>query len=102
MAPKRRHCSWNDAMADAAAAGLTLPSREEAQYMYHHVDQINALLFAHNGDRLPRNNSLWSRTESSKNGAWYVCFLSGYTTYNAKYDKNYSRPLAEFKNLNIL
>lgn len=100
LEPERHNLSWDEAMAAAAAARLTLPSREELQYMRHHLDQINELLLAHNGDRLPRNKCLWSGTESSKNGAWYVCFLSGYTTYNAKYDKNYSRPLAEFKSHN--
>ena len=97
MAPERSILSWDEAMADAAAAGLTLPSREELQYMYHHLDQINGLLLAHNGNRLPRNKPFWSRTEASQGVAWYVSFLSGSTHTNYKCIELYVRPLAEFK-----
>lgn len=97
LEPERHECSWDEAMADAAAAGLTLPSREELQYMYHHLDQINGLLLANNGNRLPRNKCFWSCTEHSKIGAWYVNFGSGYTSSYGKCYDLYVRPLAAFK-----
>lgn len=99
LEPERHECSWDKAMADAAAAGLTLPSREELQYIYHHLDQINGLLLANNGNRLPRNKYFWSCTENSQNGAWYVIFGSGYTYYYYKCNDFYVRPLAAFKKL---
>ena len=99
MEPERYECSWNEAMADAAAAGLTLPSREELQYMYGHLDHINALLVAHGGNRLPRNKNFWSCTEGSQRTAWLVEFGSGYTYGSVKYNNLYVRPLAEFKKL---
>lgn len=97
LAPERSECSWNEAMADAAAAGLTLPSREELQYMYRYLDHINALLVAHGGNRLPRNEHFWSRTEGGQDVAWYVSFVSGSTHTNYKCIKLYVRPLATFK-----
>lgn len=100
MEPERHECSWNEAMADAAAAGLTLPSREELQYMYGHLDHINALLVAHGGNRLPRNKYFWSRTEGSQHTAWFVDFGSGHTYGSVKCNDLYVRPLAEFKNYN--
>lgn len=100
MAPERHECSWDEAMADAAAAGLTLPSREELQYMYRYLDHINALLVAHGGNCLPRNKSFWSCTEGSQCIAWFVNFGSDYTYYIDKYFKMCSRPLAELKNYN--
>ena len=99
MAPERSILSWDEAMADAAAAGLTLPSREELQYMYHHLDQINGLLLAHNGNRLPRNKFFWSCTEGNQQTAWLIEFGSGYTYVSFKYNNLYVRPLAEFKKL---
>lgn len=101
LEPERHECSWDEAMADAAAAGLTLPSREELQYMYQHLDQINGLLLANKGNRLPRNKYFWSCTESSQRDAWYVYFGSGYAYGYIKYGDLYVRPLAEFKNVNI-
>ena len=101
LAPERSECSWDEAMADAAAAGLTLPSREELQYMYRYLDHINALLVAHGGNRLPRNKNFWSCTEGSQRTAWLVEFGSGYTYGSVKYNDLYVRPLAEFKNVNI-
>lgn len=100
MAPERRECSWNEAMADAAAVGLALPSREELQYMYKYRDHINALLVAHGGNRLPRNKYFWSRTEGNQQTAWFIEFGSGYTYVSFKYNNLYVRPLAEFKNYN--
>lgn len=100
LEPERHECSWDEAMADAAAAGLTLPSREELQYMYHHLDQINGLLLANNGNRLPRNTNFWSCTEYSQTFAWGVYFGSGYTGNDDKYYDLYVRPLAELKNYN--
>lgn len=100
LAPRRRVCSWYEAMEDAAAAGLTLSSREELQYMYHHLDQINGLLIAHKGDCLPRDRAYVSCTEFSQSNIWYVNFESGYTLSTFKYDRKYIRPLAEFKNYN--
>ena len=97
MAPERYKGTWDQAMADAAAAGLTLPSREEAQYMYHHLDQINALLLFHYGDILPRNTYFWSCTEHSQYIAWNVYFGSGNTYNIGKCGDFYVRPLAEFK-----
>lgn len=97
LEPERRECSWDEAMTDAAAAGLTLPSREELQYIYKYLDHINALLVAHGGNRLPRNTHFWSCTESSQYGAWYVDFGSGGTGSNGKCYDLYVRPLAEFK-----
>ena len=97
LAPERRECSWDEAMADAAAAGLTLPSREELQYMYHHLGQINGLLLANNGNRLPRNKYFWSCTENIQSYAWNVYFGSGHTVSNGKYNDFYVRPLAAFK-----
>ena len=99
LEPERHKCSWDEAMADAAAAGLTLPSREELQYMYHHLDQINELLLANKGNRLPRNTIFWSCTESSQYNAWYVYFGSGATGFNGKCLDLYVRPLAAFKKL---
>ena len=99
LEPERHECSWDEAMADAAAAGLTLPSREELQYMYHHLDQINGLLLANNGNRLSRNKYFWSCTENSQGYAWYVHFGSGYTGGNYKCNDFYVRPLAAFKKL---
>ena len=99
LEPERHECSWDEAMADAAAAGLTLPSREELQYMYHHLDQINGLLLANNGNRLSRNKYFWSCTEYSQHGAWYVGFGSGYTFSHNKCGDLYVRPLAAFKKL---
>lgn len=99
MAPERRECSWNEAMADAAAVGLALPSREELQYMYKYLDHINALLVAHGGDRLPRNKDFWSLKEHSQDNAWYVYFGSGYAGSLSKCFDLYVRPLAEFKKL---
>lgn len=99
LEPERHECSWDEAMADAAAAGLTLPSREELQYMYHHLDQINGLLLANNGNRLPRNKYFWSCTEGSQTGAWGVGFGSGGTGTFYKYNDLYVRPLAAFKKL---
>lgn len=99
LEPERHECSWDEAMADAAAAGLTLPSREELQYMYHHLDQINGLLLANNGNRLSRNKYFWSCTESSQYYAWFVHFGSGLTYYNNKCTDFYVRPLAAFKKL---
>ena len=103
MAPEHRILSWDEAMADAAAAGLTLPSREELQYMCHHFDQINELLLANNGDPLPCNKEFWSRTEhrNDKDNAWYVYFGTGYMGSVTKCCDLYVRPLAEFKNVNI-
>lgn len=97
LEPERRECSWDEAMADAAAAGLTLPSREELQYMSHHLDQINDLLLTYNGNCLPRYRAYWSCTDFSQSNIWYVNFGSGYTLSSHKRDKMYSRPLAEFK-----
>ena len=97
LEPERRACSWDVAMADTAAAGLTLPSREELQYMYHHLGQINGLLLANNGNRLPRNKYFWSCTEGSQHTAWLVDFGSGYTYGSVKYNDLYVRPLAAFK-----
>ena len=97
MAPERSILSWDEAMADAAAAGLTLPSREELQYMYHHLDQINGLLLAHNGNRLPRDKFFWARTKLSRNYTWYIGFGSGTTDYCKNFNTLYCRPLAEFK-----
>ena len=99
LEPERHECSWDEAMADAAAAGLTLPSREELQYMYHHLDQINGLLLANNGNRLPRNKFFWSCTEVSQGYAWGVYFGSGFTSVSYKYNDLYVRPLAAFKKL---
>lgn len=96
LEPERHKCSWDEAMADAAAAGLTLPSREELQYMYHHLDQINGLLLANKGNRLPRNTYFWSCTEFSQFYAWYVGFGSGHALSNKRHDL-YVRPLAAFK-----
>lgn len=97
MEPERHECSWNEAMADAAAAGLTLPSREELQYMYGHLDHINALLVAHGGNRLPRDKFLWSRTKLSQNYTWYIEFGAGTTHYCNNFNTFYCRPLATFK-----
>ena len=97
LAPERSECSWDEAMADAAAAGLTLPSREELQYMYRYLDHINALLVAHGGNRLPRNKCFWSCTEGNQQTAWLIEFGSGYTYASFKYNNLYVRPLAEFK-----
>lgn len=97
MAPERYKGTWDQAMADAAAAGLTIPSREEAQYMYHHLDQINALLLFHYGDILPRNTCFWSRDEIGRLTAWYVNFDSGHTSNYIKHDDLYARPLAPFE-----
>ena len=99
LEPERHECSWDKAMADAAAAGLTLPSREELQYIYHHLDQINGLLLANNGNRLPRNKHFWSCTELSQGIAWNVGFGSGGTYAYGKYFDLYVRPLAAFKKL---
>ena len=99
LEPERHECSWDEAMADAAAAGLTLPSREELQYMYHHLDQINGLLLANNGNRLPRNTNFWSCTENSQYNAWHVHFGPGNTYYFSKYGDLCVRPLAAFKKL---
>ena len=99
LEPERHECSWDEAMADAAAAGLTLPSREELQYMYHHLDQINGLLLANNGNRLPRNTNFWSCAENSQSGAWHVYFGSGITYGSIKCCDFYVRPLAAFKKL---
>lgn len=99
MAPERQECSWDEAMADAAAAGLTLPSREELQYMYRYLDHINALLVAHGGNRLPRDKFFWSRTKLSQFYAWFADFGSGYMGFNIKCYTYYCRPLAEFKKL---
>lgn len=97
LAPDRCMLTWDDSMAFADAVGLTLPSREELQYMYHHLDQINGLLLANNGDRLPRNMLFWSCTEYSKASAWSVYFGSGTTGTSYKYSGFYVRPLAELK-----
>ena len=97
LAPERSECSWDVAMADAAAAGLTLPSREELQYMYRYLDHINALLVAHGGNRLPRDKFLWTRTKLSQNYTWYIEFGSGTTNYCNNFNTFYCRPLAEFK-----
>ena len=97
LEPERHECPWDEAMADAAAAGLTLPSREELQYMRHHLDRINDLLLANNGNTLPRNKPYWSCTEFSQFNAWYVNFASGYTSNSNKYTTMYSRALAAFK-----
>ena len=99
LEPERHECSWDEAMADAAAAGLTLPSREELQYMYHHLDQINGLLLANNGNRLSRNKYFWSLKEHGQDNAWYVYFGSGYAGSLTKCFELYVRPLAEFKKL---
>lgn len=102
LEPVRHECPWDEAMADAAAAGLALPSREELQYMYYHFDQINSLLLAHNGNPLPRYKHLWSDTEYKydQDNAWYVYFGSGLTHYYHKYVDQSVRPLAKFKNCN--
>lgn len=100
LEPKRRECSWDVAMADAAAAGLTLPSRGELQYMYRYLDHINALLVAHGGNCLPRNKSFWSCTEGSQSLAWQVNFSLGGTSGTNKRNDLYVRPLAAFKNSN--
>lgn len=100
LEPERHECSWDEAMADAAAAGLTLPSRGELQYMYRYLDHINALLVAHGGNCLPRNKSFWSCTEYSHIHAWSVYFGSGGTDSYNKYYDFYVRPLAELKNYN--
>lgn len=97
LAPECCMLTWDDSMAFADAVGLSLPSREELQYMYHHFDQINELLIAHNGNRLPRYKGFWSRDESSKNFSWAVYFGSGNTVDYLKYYPMYSRPLAELK-----
>ena len=97
MEPERRECSWDEAMADAAAAGLALPSREGLQYMYKYRDHINALLVAHGGNRLPRNKIFWSCTERGQDHAWSVYFDSGSTNLCHKYLGFYVRPLAAFK-----
>lgn len=97
LEPERHECPWDDAMADAAAAGLSLPSRGELQYMHHHLDQINELLLAHKGNPLPCNKHLWSGTERDQDNAWYVYFGSGLTHYYHKYVDQSVRPLAEFK-----
>lgn len=94
---KLRECPWDEAISDAAAAGLTLPSREELQYMRHHLSQINGLLLANNGHRLPRNKSFWSGTEHLQGHAWYVDLESGTTYYTLKSATMYYRPLAELK-----
>lgn len=99
LAPERCECPWEEAMADAAAAGLTLPSGEELQYMRYHCDQINGLLLANNGNRLPRNKNFWSRIESSKDCTWYINFDLGFTSYAGKSYGFYARPLAELKKL---
>lgn len=97
LEPVRHECPWDEAMADAAAAGLTLPSREELQYMRHHLDRINDLLLANNGNTLTRNKPYWSRTESGQYTAWGVNFGSGSTGGYYKYGTLYSRALAAFK-----
>lgn len=97
LEPERRECSWDEAMTDAAAAGLTLPAIEELQYIYHHLGQINGLLLANNGNRLPRNKIFWSCTERGQDHAWSVCFGSGSTNLSHKYLGFYVRPLAAFK-----
>ena len=97
MEPERSNLSWDEAMADAAAAGLTLPSIEELQYMRQHIDQINGLLLAHNGLRLPRDMHFWSGTEHLHNYSWFVYSGSGCTYYTLKSATMYSRPLAEFQ-----
>ena len=96
MEPRRYRCSWDEAMADAAAAGLTLPSKEELQYMQSYLDQIDRLLFAHKGNRL-RNQLFWSFTEYSQDSAYVVYFGSGCTYVNSKSDDLSVRPLAPFK-----
>ena len=104
LAPDRCMLTWDDSMAFADAVGLSLPSIEELQYMYHHFDQINELLLAHNGNPLPCNKEFWSRTEhrNDKDNAWYVYFGTGYMGSVTKCCDLYVRPLAEFKNVNIL
>ena len=96
LEPMDYWCSWDEAMVDAAISGLTLPSKEELQYMQSHVDQINRLLSAHNGNPL-RNKAFWSSTEATENSALVVYFGSGDTFINGKCDNLYARPLAEFK-----
>lgn len=102
LEPERHECSWDEAMADAAAAGLTLPSRGELQYMYRYLDHINALLVAHGGSCLPRNQDFWSNNEHSQDdtNAWYVYLGTGYMGSVTKTLDLYVRPLAEFKNYN--
>ena len=99
LAPRRYNCDWYEAMYNAAKAGLTLPSKEELQYMQTHIDQINELLLAHNGNPLPWNKEFWACTEYSQYVAWYVNFGSGTTYGSIKYITMYSRALAAFKKL---
>lgn len=101
MEPERHYCSWDEAMADAAAAGLALPSREELQYIHSHIDQINGLLLAHDGNRLPRSKHYWACTEFSHSYAWSANFGSGGMNGHHKGNAMYSRPLAELKNFNV-
>ena len=97
LEPECHECSWDEAMTDAAAAGLTLPAIEELQYIYHHLGQINGLLLANNGNLLPLNKIFWSCTECSQLNAWYVNFVSGCTNHAFKCYDLYVRPLATFK-----
>ena len=96
LEPRRYRCSWYEAMADATAAELILPSKEELQYMQSHLDQINRLLRAHNGSLL-RNKDYWSLTEYSEGSALNVYFGSGSTDIDSKSVYLYIRPLATFK-----
>ncbi len=97
LAPERLECPWDEAMADAAVVGLTLPSIEELLYIYHHLDQINVLLVTHKGNYLPHGMSFWSRTEYNPDNAWGVNFGLGYVIIGNKSIDMYSMALSEFK-----
>ncbi len=89
-----KEMNWDDAMAFAKERGRELLPKRELMFCFFFKDEINAIAEeAGYPDFL--HGWIWSSTECSTNGAWYVYFLSGnvYNTY--KYYTYYVvRPVA--------
>ena len=96
---------WDDAMSLAKKEGKRLMSKLESRIVAYFINEINALLEAHGGQKLsgwywtcdeyiPEDKK--SSSEYSASNAWGVGFSSGYVNSYSKCSYGYVRAVAAF------
>lgn len=95
--------NWDDAMKLVKESGKRLMSKSESRIVAYFLDEINALLEAHGGQKLsgwywtcdeyiPEDKK--SSSEYSASNAWYVNFDNGNVNNFSKYYDSYVRAVA--------